>query len=108
MSYRAPVGRLAALPVGEEYVRPDGKALLVVERAQLRPSPLAGSWDAYTVVQSEDAPTVTIESLQKLLQQYPELAAEVEDLVAQILASEETRQNVIEGMKRSVITIVHD
>lgn len=104
VSYRAPVGRLAALPVGEEYVRPDGKALLVVERARLRPSPLAGSWDAYTVVQSEDAPTVTIESLQKLLQQHPELAAEVEDLVAQILASEETRQNVIEGMKRSVIT----
>lgn len=104
VSYRAPVGRLASLPVGEEYVRPDGKALIVVERAQLRPSPLAGSWDAYTVVQSEDAPTVTIESLRKLLERPPELAEPVEDLVAQLLASAEASQNVIEGMKRSVIT----
>ncbi|OAI65084.1 helicase UvrD [Ralstonia solanacearum] len=103
VSYRAPAGRLAALPVGEEYVRPDGKTLIVVERAQLRPSPLAGSWDAYTVVQSEDTPTVTIESLRKLLEQHPELAEPVEDLVAQMLASAEASQNVIEGMKRSVI-----
>lgn len=102
-SYRAPIGRLAALPVGDEYVRPDGKALLVVERAQLRPSPLAGAWDAYTVVQSEAAPTVTIESLRKLLERHPELAEPVEDLVAQILASAEASQNVIAGMKRSVI-----
>lgn len=102
-SYRAPIGRLAALPVGDEYVRPDGKALLVVERAQLRPSPLAGAWDAYTVVQSEAAPTVTIESLRKLLERHPELAEPAEDLVAQILASAEASQNVIAGMKRSVI-----
>jgi hypothetical protein len=104
VSYRAPVGRLAALPVGEEYVRPDGQVLIVVERAQLRPSPLAGAWDAYTVVQSEDAPTVTIESLRKLLERHPELAEPVEDLVAQLLASAEASQNIIEGMKRSVIT----
>lgn len=103
VSYRAPVGRLAALPVGEEYIRPDGQALIVVERAQLRPSPLAGAWDAYTVVQSEDA-TVTIESLRKLLDQHPELAGPVEDLVAQLLASAEASQNIIEGMRRSVIT----
>lgn len=104
VSYRAPVGRLAALPVGEEYIRPDGQALIVVERAQLRPSPLAGAWDAYTVVQSEDAPTVTIESLRKLLDHHPELAEPVEDLVAQLLASAEASQNIIEGMRRSVIT----
>jgi hypothetical protein len=104
ISYRAPVGRMASLPVGEEYVRPDGKALIVVERAQLRPSSQAGSWDAYTVVQSEDAPTVTIESLRKLLERHPELLEPVEDLVAQLLASAEASQNVIEGMKRSVIT----
>ncbi|MBW0172132.1 MAG: ATP-binding domain-containing protein [Hydrogenophaga sp.] len=103
-SYRAPIGRLAALPVGDEYVRPDGKALHVIERAQLRPTPLAGAWDAYTVVQSEDAPTVTIESLRKLLERHPELIAPVEDLVALLLASAEASQNVIEGMKRSVIT----
>lgn len=104
VSYRAPVGRLAALPVGEEYVRPDGKALIVVERARLRPSPLAGLWDAHTVVQSEDAPTVTIESLRKYLERHPEQAEQVEDLVAQMLANDEANQNVIEGMKRSVIT----
>lgn len=104
ISYRAPVGRLAALPVGEEYSHSDGRKLQVVERAQLRPSSLAGSWDAYTVVQSEDAPTVTVESLRKLLARHPELAEKVEDLVAQILASDEARKNVVEGMRRSVIT----
>lgn len=104
VSYRAPVGRLAALPIGEEYVRPDGKTLVVMERAQLRSSSLAGEWDAHTVVQSDGEPTVTIESLRRLLQRHPELAGEVEDLVAQILAGEESRQNVIEGMKRGVIT----
>lgn len=103
VSYRAPAGRLAALPVGGEYVGPDGKELIVIERAQLRPSHLAGSWDAHTVIQSEDTPTVTIESLRKLLEQHPELAGGVEDIVAQMLASAEARQNVIEGMKRSVI-----
>jgi len=104
VSYRAPVGRLASLPVGEEYVRADGQTLVVVERAQLRPSAQAASWDAYTVVQSEDAPTVTIESLRKLLEPHPELAEPVEDLVAQMLASAEASQNIVEGMKRSVIT----
>ncbi|MBB5456762.1 ATP-binding domain-containing protein [Paraburkholderia sp. Cpub6] len=103
VSYRAPAGRLAALPVGEEYVGLDGKELIVVERAQLRPSQLTGSWDAYTVIQSEDASTVTIESLRKLLALHPELAKPVEDLVAQMLASAEASQNVIEGIKRSVI-----
>lgn len=104
VSYRAPVGRLAALPVGEEFVRPDGETLQVVQRAQLRPSHLAGLWDAHAVVQAEDSPAITIESLQKLLQRHPEFAGQVEDLVAQILAGEETRQNVVEGLKRSVIT----
>lgn len=104
VSYRAPIGRLASLPVGEEWVRPNGKALIIVERSVLRPSPLAGAWDAYTVVQSEDAPTVTIESLRKLLERHPELHEPVEDLVAQLLANAEASQNIIEGMKRSVIT----
>lgn len=104
ISYLAPVGRLASLPVGEEFSNRDGRTLVVVERAQLRPSSLAGKWDAFTVFQSEAAPTVTVESLRKLLARHPELADKVEDLVAQILASDEARQNVIEGMKRSVIT----
>jgi len=104
ISYLAPVGRLASLPVGEEFSTRDGRTLVVVERAQLRPSSLAGNWDAFTVFQSEAAPTVTVESLRKLLARHPELADKVEDLVAQILASDEARQNVIEGMKRSVIT----
>lgn len=101
VSYRAPIGRLASLPVGDEYVR-NGQTLVVVEREQLRPTPVAGLWDAYTVVQSEGAPTVTIESLRKLLERHPELVDEV-DLVAQILVGEESTRNVIEGMRRSVI-----
>lgn len=104
ISYLAPVGRLASLPIGEEFSFSDGRTLVVVERAQLRPSSSAGNWDAFTVFQSEAAPTVTVESLRKLLARHPELSDKVEDLVAQILASDDARQNVIEGMKRSVIT----
>ena len=59
---------------------------------------------AATLMFRPHAPTVTVESLRKLLARHPELAEKVEDLVAQILASDEARKNVVEGMKRSVIT----
>ncbi len=82
------------MPVGEEYVRPDGKALIVVERAQLRPSPLAGSWDAYTVVQAEDAPTVTIESLRKMCNSFMELGLVTADESAVAISNTEARLNI--------------
>ena len=68
ISYRAPIGRLASLPVGEEYQRPDGHEVFVVERTRLRPSERADGWDSWdSVVESEEFTPITIESLRELL-----------------------------------------
>lgn len=104
ISYRAPIGRLASLPVGEEFRRPDGRELYVLERTQLRPTSLADGWDSRdTVVETEHFGPLTIESLRALL---TEVAGEevTEDLLGQLLAEETVKANIIEGMRRSVIT----
>jgi hypothetical protein len=106
VSYDAQIGRLAARPVGEEFTIPvpNGPTLTVIERAVLRPAEEREGWDSYTVLQSEDAPTVTIDSLRRLLERHPEVAGEVEDLLTQLLAAEANQANVFEGMRRGVIT----
>ena len=103
-SYRAPVGRLASLPVGSEFSLPDGTVVEVVERAQLRPSHLAEGWDSHdTVIDAESFGPVTIDSLRSLL--YKVVGEEItEDLLDQLLAEESETANVIEGVRRSVIT----
>lgn len=104
ISYRAPIGRLASLPVGEEFRRPDGSELYVLERSQLRPTALADGWDSRdTVVEAEHFGPLTIESLRALL---TEVAGEevTEDLLGQLLAEETVKANIIDGVRRSVIT----
>ena len=103
-SYRAPVGRLASLPVGSEFSLPNGTVVEVVERAQLRPSHLTDGWDSHdTVIDGENFGPITIESLRSLL--YKVVGEEVtEDLLDQLLAKESETANVIEGVRRSVIT----
>ncbi|KVL48438.1 DNA helicase UvrD [Burkholderia territorii] len=104
ISYRAPIGRLASLPVGEEFRRPDGRELYVLERSLLRPTALTDGWDSRdTVVEAEHFGPLTIESLRALL---TEVAGEevTEDLLGQLLAEETVKANIIDGMRRSVIT----
>lgn len=103
-SYRAPVGRLASLPVGSEFSLPNGDVVEVIERAQLRPSHLAEGWDSHdTIIEADDLGPFTIESLRSLL--YKVVGEEVtEDLLDQLLAEESETANVIEGVRRSVIT----
>lgn len=103
-SYRAPVGRLASLPVGTEFSLPNGDVVEVVERAQLRPSHLAEGWDSRdTIIEADDLGPFTIESLRSLL--YKVAGEEVtEDLLEQLLAEESETANIIEGVRRSVIT----
>lgn len=103
-SYRAPVGRLASLPVGTEFSLPNGDVVEVVERAQLRPSHLAEGWDSRdTIIEADDLGPFTIESLRALL--YKVAREEVtEDLLEQLLAEESETANIIEGVRRSVIT----
>jgi len=103
-SYRAPVGRLASLAIGAEFTLPDGTVVKVLERAQLRPTALADGWDSRdTVVEAEHFGPITIESLRALL---TEVAGEevTEDLLGQLLAEETVKANIIDGVRRSVIT----
>ncbi|HDS9359367.1 TPA: ATP-binding domain-containing protein [Enterobacter chengduensis] len=103
-SYRAPVGRLASLAIGAEFTLPNGTVVEVLERAQLRPNALAGGWDSRdTVVEAEHFGPFTIESLRALL---TEVAGEevTEDILGQLLAEESVKANIIDGVRRSVIT----
>ncbi|MCU1089793.1 ATP-binding domain-containing protein [Stenotrophomonas maltophilia] len=103
-SYRAPVGRLASLAIGAEFTLPNGTVVEVLERAQLRPAALADGWDSRdTVVEAEHFGPLTIESLRALL---TEVAGEelTEDLLGQLLAEETIKANIIDGVRRSVIT----
>ncbi|HCL8118312.1 TPA: ATP-binding domain-containing protein [Escherichia coli] len=103
-SYRAPVGRLASLAIGTEFTLPNGTVVEVLERAQLRPNALAGGWDSRdTVVEAEHFGPFTIESLRALL---TEVAGEevTEDILGQLLAEESVKANIIDGVRRSVIT----
>ncbi|MGM3159242.1 ATP-binding domain-containing protein [Dickeya undicola] len=103
-SYRAPVGRLASLAIGAEFTLPNGTVVEVLERAQLRPNALAYGWDSRdTVVEAEHFGPFTIESLRALL---TEVAGEevTEDILGQLLAEETVKANIIDGVRRSVIT----
>ena len=103
-SYRAPIGRLASLAVGSDFTLPNGTVVEVLERAQLRPTHLAAGWDSRdTVIEAERFGPITIESLRSLL---AEIAGEegAEDLLGQILAEEKHKANIIEGVRRNVIT----
>lgn len=103
-SYRAPVGRLASLAIGAEFTLPNGTVVEVLERAQLRPNVLADGWDSRdTVVEAEHLGPFTIESLRALL---TEVAGEelTEDILGQLLAEETVKANIIDGVRRSVIT----
>lgn len=103
-SYRAPVGRLASLEIDEDFTLPNGTVVKVLERAQLRPNELADGWDSRdTVVEAEDFGPFTIVSLRALL---TEVAGEevIEDILGQLLAEETVKANIIDGVRRSVIT----
>lgn len=103
-SYRAPVGRLASLDVGSEFAMPNGDMVEVVEQAHLKPCAATEGWDARnTVIEGESFGPITIESLRKLLTEVVGEGA-VEDILDQLMAAENTKANIFEGVRRNVIT----
>lgn len=103
-NYLAPIGRLASLEVGEEFLLPNGTVVDVLERSRLHPVFDTNEWDSRgTVVETEHIGPITIESLRRLLD---EAGCEgfAEDLVEQLLAEENQKGNIIEGIRRGVIT----
>lgn len=101
-SYRSPIGRLASLEVGEEFVLPGGRLIRVLERALLFPLRDKGGWDSVNSrIQGGALESLTVESLRALRDASARRADH--DLVAQLLAEEAQRTNIIEGVRRSVI-----
>ncbi len=102
-SYRSPVGRLAALPIGADFsLPPKGTKVKVVERALLHPIEKE-QWDSVnTVVEHTAFDTCTIISLKDLLKGASGDAS-FEDILEQVLAEDRQRANVVEGYRRSVI-----
>ena len=103
-SYRSEVGRLAAWDVGSEFTMPNGSIVDVLESTKLRPKALADGWDSHdTVVETENFGPVTIESLRVLLKELG-VKEVTEDILSQLLAEETVKANIIEGVRRGVIT----
>lgn len=103
ISYLTKWGRLASIPVGDEYGTPDGQSWIVVSKTGLRPEKANGQWDAFSVVQREEFPPVTIDSLLTLVNSVlPSQSAQ--DILDQILAEEARNATIQEGIRRSVIT----
>lgn len=103
-SYRSPAGRLATLTIGDELVLPDETVVTVLERTRLRPAEVYPGWDSLnTIVETEHRGPFTIESLRALLTEVA--GAEVaDDLVAEFLSEVDSQANIIEGIRRTVIT----
>ena len=104
-SYRSPVGRLAALPIGSEHtLKQDGHAVSVevLERARFHPTQTDRQWDARnSVLEGGTYGPITIVSLRDLLERLDEDidAGALESL----LAEENAAAIVRDGMRRSVI-----
>ena len=103
-SYRSPVGRLAALPIGEEVQLPNGEILEVAERAILRPVQDEQGWDSRnSVLEGESYGPLTVESLRGLLSRIPSDEID-EELLKRLLEEEVESANVVEGIRRGVLT----
>jgi len=102
ISYLTRFGRLAAIPVGDEFVTPKGESWIVVSKTGLRPDVKHGIWDAFSVIQRADQPSVTVESLRALLEaSLP--SDDAQNILEEILAEEAQKALVEEGIRRSVI-----
>ncbi len=102
--YLSPIGRLASLPIGDALVLKNGRALEVVESAKLHPLMIDEAWDSKnTIIEGDSFGPITIKSLRALLNRITSTGIS-EDLLDQIRAEETQKKNVIEGMRRSVIS----
>jgi DNA polymerase III delta prime subunit len=99
----APAGRLAALSVGDDF-EIGSLAGVIVEKALLRPHRRDGAWDSRnSILEGEAYGPITVISMRDALAVVP--AGDIGDeLLASILAADEKAANIIEGIRRSVIT----
>ena len=105
-SYRAPVGRIAALPIGSEHtLKLDGHdvSVEVLEYARFQPAQIDQEWDARnSVLEGISYGPITIESLRGLLEGLEE---DIDATALESLLAEETAAAIVrEGVRRGVIT----
>ncbi|RWM07960.1 ATP-binding domain-containing protein [Mesorhizobium sp.] len=103
-SYRSPLGRIAALPAGDETpIRIGGREqeALVLDTAKLHPSRRDGLWDSHNnQIDSLRFGKVTVTSL-RALGRPAEVLAE-EDILAALL-KEDALPAIVEGIRRDVL-----
>lgn len=102
ISYRSPVGAMASREVGDTFTLPNGDVVELSQRARFRPFK-QDVWDSRgSIFESDSFETLTIQSLRELLASDGEpLEA---DVLAELLAEDDAAKNIIEGVRRSVIT----
>lgn len=102
VSYGAPIGRLASLPVGEKWEQPNGGVLEVVEKAALSPIRVEGGWDSkHTAIHRVSAPPYSVESLRAIL---ASVVDEPVDALQQLLDEEAQSDNLVQGIRRAILT----
>jgi hypothetical protein len=103
----SPAGRLAALAVGDDFeinAPGGGIAGVIVEKALLHPHRRDDAWDSRdSILEGETYGPITVISMRDALAVLT--ATDIGDeLLAGILAADEKAANVIDGIRRSVIT----
>ncbi|OGQ97427.1 MAG: hypothetical protein A2521_08560 [Deltaproteobacteria bacterium RIFOXYD12_FULL_57_12] len=103
-SYRAPIGRLAAIPVGDDVALQIGKRVKsfeVLARTKLHPI-FDEEWDSCNNTVEDYNGLVTIPSFRNFLAKSL-IKADSRDLLKMLLEEEEAGGAIIEGLRRSVI-----
>jgi hypothetical protein len=102
-SNRSPLGRLAAVPVGQE-VEIGSRTLTVLEKEKLRPTLKVTTWDSEnTEFEAKGIGIFTVEYLRPFLKSATS-TLDAQDLLSEMLASANIKANIVEGKRRSVIT----
>lgn len=101
-SYRAPVGRLAELRVGEEYELPRGGAVKIVEHARFLPFLKDQEWNAReAVLEGEDYGPLSVDSFRAIIGATDEID---ETTLDELLSEEMVTVRLRDGVRRAVIS----
>lgn len=101
-SNRSPLGRIAALPVGETLAIAS-RNLTLLEKEKLKPV-LETVWESEnTEFETDGVGIFTVEFLRPFLKP-ADTIQRLPNLLSEILADEEIKANIVEGKRRSVIT----
>ena len=106
-SRNAPVGRIASLEPGDEFVLPNGTELEVINVTHLKPAKGVGKWDSRrNIFASLDSDPITIDSFRQLLELEPEEPVQNESVVISEQTVELPSEPVLGGEVPDLLTKV--